>query len=452
MSAQSQSAGGQFHINTIPEPFYGGKNPVIYEEPHAGVKIKSKPIVEKTGSRFSGWFKKKAPLAAQTSRVVDEMAAPPLPPAPKARAQPSPMKPAVKSEEIKKSAPAPVQPSASPPKEGAKGELQKPKRPHLIHSPWRWVYVAAGVVGLLGIGGIVWYYLRPSALPPEPPPPVIVVPPILPPEPPLAVTTTTPEIVGGARPLRDTPEPVVFPSLLLADSVDLDVDSLTDAEEALLGTDSGVWDSDRDGYYDGQEVFNLYNPLGFAPIKLIDSGLIDEYQNSSWGYRLYYPKGWELAPVDRESRQVLLSAITGDFVEVRVFEKEGGESFVDWFGRVAVGQQYTDLIPIVNRFQESGFKRRDDLIAYFSTDRVVFVLLYHPGISETVSYRHLMQMVTQSFRPAKSIFEVPDQQPIPGVDASSSDTTSSFAEVTSPSSSNAVAPESDGETSPVFQP
>jgi len=44
--------------------------------------------------------------------------------------------------------------------------------------------------------------------------------------------------------------------------VDSDGDFLTDEREAELGTDSNNPDSDGDGYVDGIEVENNYNPLG----------------------------------------------------------------------------------------------------------------------------------------------------------------------------------------------
>ncbi|MBT6819260.1 MAG: hypothetical protein HOA57_02680, partial [Candidatus Magasanikbacteria bacterium] len=80
-----------------------------------------------------------------------------------------------------------------------------------------------------------------------------------------------------------------FPKLILVDTADIDNDALTDLEEELFNTDSGAFDTDGDGYYDGEEVNNLYNPTGLAPMRLVDAGLVQEYVNPTWQYRVYYP-------------------------------------------------------------------------------------------------------------------------------------------------------------------
>ncbi|MDD4902118.1 MAG: trypsin-like peptidase domain-containing protein [Patescibacteria group bacterium] len=51
-------------------------------------------------------------------------------------------------------------------------------------------------------------------------------------------------------------------SLTLKPAVDSDHDGLSDAQEAQLGTDPRNPDTDGDGYLDGSEVVNGYNPLG----------------------------------------------------------------------------------------------------------------------------------------------------------------------------------------------
>ena len=45
-------------------------------------------------------------------------------------------------------------------------------------------------------------------------------------------------------------------------AADTDDDNLYDEEEAQYGTDPNNPDSDGDGYLDGEEVKNGYNPLG----------------------------------------------------------------------------------------------------------------------------------------------------------------------------------------------
>lgn len=283
------------------------------------------------------------------------------------------------------------------------------------------LYIVAGVFFVVAIGAISWYYInqvsrvaspagqdeQETAVVVETPPTIeednTVIPPTMEEEP---VPTTTPAL---------EPQALEFPRMIFTNSVDLDSDSLTDMEEELFNTDSGTWDTDADGYYDGQETYNLYNPRGLAPIKLIDSGLIREYVNPTWGYRLYYPVGWQMGAVDAEADQVLFSAITGDYVEVRAVDRVGNESFQNWFSRNAVGQKFTDLVDFSNRFTEELQVRQDDLVAYLMDEKVVYVMIYHPGSTGSIPYRHVMQMIYQSFRPAGTTIEIPEQEILPTV-------------------------------------
>jgi hypothetical protein len=300
---------------------------------------------------------------------------------------------------LKKAPPPPPRPAA--PKKSKKGKI----------------LLLVGALLLLIFGGLTaWYYFqKPRAPEPPPPPPTR---PVLPPPPPPVVATTTPPVVEpppevATGTARFSDRIGQFPRILLVDSPDLDADTLTDAEEGVLTTDSGEWDTDGDGYFDGQEVMNLYNPRGFAPIRLVDSGLIREYVNPNWQYRIYYPLGWEAASVDAEGNQVIFSALSGDFVEVRAFQKNAGETFEQWFGRTVSGQQITDLVPLSNRFQEDGWRRKDNLVAYYETPETVFVIIYHPAVEDAIQFRQIMVMMRESFRPERTTVDIPEQPTLP---------------------------------------
>lgn len=249
------------------------------------------------------------------------------------------------------------------------------------------------------------------------------------------IATTTPEIIVPTTTPALQERTLEFPQIFLTNSADVDNDSLTDMEEEIFGVDSGAWDTDGDGYYDGQEVFNLYNPKGIAPMKIVDSGLVQEYVNPNWQYRVYFPVSWQVGTVDTEANQALFSALTGDFVEIDVFTKEENETFTDWFARKAVGQKYSDLQVFTNRFKEDGYKRADDLVAYFTADKRVYVLSYHPGATGFIPYRHVMQMMAQSFRPNKTSVDIPPQTvlpPPPAFDTSTASSPSAPAEISTP--------------------
>ncbi len=281
----------------------------------------------------------------------------------------------------------------------------------------------ASVAFLVAVGGITWYYLKEPLRNRTPEQQPVVVPPTQKPEEtPVVVPTSTEPIVATSTPVDTVPTTTVslapssinFSQKIFTDSSDLDADSMTDVEEEVYGIDSGVYDTDEDGYYDGMELFNLYNPRGVAPQRLVDSGLIAEYTNPTWQYRVYFPYSWESAAVDPASDQVLFSAITSDYVEIRVVKKEVGESFAAWFARNAFGEMYTDLSPLRNRFGIDGWKRDDDAVAYFETTDTVFVLLYHAADSTgTASFRQTFRMMMQSFRPTRAFSDIPEQTVLP---------------------------------------
>ncbi|PLX26443.1 hypothetical protein C0581_04530 [Candidatus Parcubacteria bacterium] len=292
------------------------------------------------------------------------------------------------------------------------------------------IIIISSVSFVVVVGAISWYYIaqynsakRQLENPPEETPVVEeipTVPDVV--EIPEVVTSTT-EVVTSTEEIPEivTSSPALesvfleFPPLLLLDTTDLDGDGLTDIEEELFDTDSGTWDSDSDGYFDGQEIFNLYNPRGFAPVKLIDSGLVQEYINPL-GYRVYYPLAWQTGDVDPKERQVLFSAISGDYVEIRAVEKKPRQTFVQWFGQNAEGQFFNDLKGFTNRFEQEGWYRRDSLVAYFEGDNYVYVILYHPKDRAPVAYRHVVQMMYQGFRVQKTNIELPDQELFPGLE------------------------------------
>lgn len=293
---------------------------------------------------------------------------------------------------------APLKPA---PSKAVPAKIPSAKKPH-SHTA---LLILGSVLFLVFLAVTAWYYIRQEA-PPSPrqvreaPPP-----PVRAPTPAPTATTTQGVSAPTSSPAIQPPQAVsarvglgVFPRLLLLDGADLDADVFTDAEEEVFGTDSGVWDTDADGYYDGQEVVNLYNPTGFAPVKIIDSGLVREYIHPSFGYRVYFPASWESAAVDPEAEQVIFSAVNGDFIEARTFQKSATESFEEWFGRTVAGQSFSDLVRTTNRFDTPGWRRRDHLVAYYETREAVFVLIYHPAVEEAIQYRHIMMMMRESFR------------------------------------------------------
>ncbi|MBT4153401.1 MAG: hypothetical protein HOE53_02005 [Candidatus Magasanikbacteria bacterium] len=355
-------------VQAMPDAFYGGKDPVIYHDK----KTSAAPAIKKPI---------KKPELKDLQAPVDPHAA-------------------------TKARPMPVQ-------------LQTPKTKLIV----------GGVVVFLLILGIVGYYLwqagiifTPKAAPIAPvvqeeqtrtvvPAPKITEPIDLPP---IVVPTTTPiedEIDVTKRPS------LTFPGSFLAPAVDVDTDGLTDLEEEIFNTDSGSQDSDADGYVDGVEVRNLYSPKNGAPSKLIDSGLAREYVNPTWKYRLYYPVGWQLDAVDSYANDVLINAVTGDYVMISAYTMEAGQTFVQWFAAEATAQKLQEYDKKTNRFSVPVYVRNDNRVALVVDETRIYVLMYMQGITDRFVYPTVMEMVWQSFRPADASAQLPEQVPVPTADS-----------------------------------
>lgn len=266
--------------------------------------------------------------------------------------------------------------------------------------------LGSGLFTLFLIGSGVYYWLtsRPAAPTATlPPPEVSVVTPqtTVTETPPIEAPATAEAVITAPISLAETP--LEYPNLLLADSADTDNDDLSNIAEELWKTDPLSPDTDGDVYNDGHEVYNLYNPIGQEPQKIIDSGLVTDYTNPVFGYKVFYPNTWAVGNVDPGSRDVLFSTLTGENIEVRVFDREAVQVFADWFAKWAPNEQYNDLLDFDSVFKDKSYRRKDYLVFYFYNDQNIFVIAYHTTDSATVNYRSVIKMMARSFRSPQNL-------------------------------------------------
>lgn len=244
-----------------------------------------------------------------------------------------------------------------------------------------------------------------------------------------STTSSTSQVAVLAR--------IDFPSLLLGDSQDTDNDGLSDREEEdVFATDPGVPDTDNDGYQDGHEAYYLYNPSGKEPERLLASGLVKEFDNPVLHYMVYRPAKWAEGNVDNEYRDMLWTTLTGESVEMREVDKKASQSFDEWFAEWAPKEKRSDLIEFTTYFSGSGFRRTDYLVYYFPVADKVYVLLYRPAPdSSTVNFRSVIKTMARSFRVPKSVAN--QLLPLVPLIASSSTTSSTSSMSTSTISNGA---------------
>jgi hypothetical protein len=192
---------------------------------------------------------------------------------------------------------------------------------------------------------------------------------------------------------------ISFPSSIVSLGFDGDGDGVSDSSEELFGTDATSPDTDEDKYPDGLELYHLYNPKGFAPMKLIEAGQVKEFENPNFGYKLYYPRDWASGNVDVDYKDMLFTSLNGESVEVRVVEKDPNQSFADWFAKWAPQENFSELKEFDSVFNVQGFSRKDNLVYYFFDDRYVYVILYRVMDGSTIAnYDVVIKMMARSFQ------------------------------------------------------
>lgn len=277
-----------------------------------------------------------------------------------------------------------------------------PSHPALALSNKRTFLLILCVVFVLGvIGGVVYYFIlkRTNPVQPLPPVPTVTTPETAVTEPESTAPTVTTTPTMPESPVPATAAPFTTVSAAIGLSADGDSDGLTDTEEDLFKTDPSLADSDKDNYQDSHEVYNLYNPTGKEPMKLSESGLVNTYTNPAYGFSLYTPVSWATGNVDPESKDVLFSTFTGEYVRVKVFTKDQNETADQFVIRVLPGENFSSYQTFSSVFKESAYRRKDFMVFVFLHSDIGVVIAYEtPPESAFINYPTVVKMMARSFK------------------------------------------------------
>mgnify|MGYP001609466506 CR=1 FL=1 len=176
-------------------------------------------------------------------------------------------------------------------------------------------------------------------------------------------------------------------------SHDTDNDGLTDQEELLYGTVASDPDTDDDTFRDGQEVIARYNPNGKN--KLTDSGLVKTYQNATYRYSILYPPSWTAGPLNAD-KLVLLTSITGEFIQISVQANTGGLSAREWYQSLNPSVSASSLkdVTVGNLL---GIIGPDGLNVYLADKANIYQITYNIGIKTEANYLSTFTMMYTSF-------------------------------------------------------
>lgn len=182
---------------------------------------------------------------------------------------------------------------------------------------------------------------------------------------------------------------VIMPGL------DSDSDGLTDKEETAIKTDLIKADTDGDGYSDGNELNNLYSPLG--PGKLFDNKTFLFYDNKTYKYEAHYPAEWKLTNVDGDN-SVMIDLPDEEFFQIVVQPNKNKQAITDWYR-----EEFN--IPVINQANVisgsgwQGVKSDDGLNVYLTNEATdnIFVISYNIGTKNVAEYINFFNLFVNNF-------------------------------------------------------
>jgi len=197
------------------------------------------------------------------------------------------------------------------------------------------------------------------------------------------VATTTVEIAPEAT------------DLSLRIGTDGDNDGLTDVEEILLGAGAATPDTDGDGYLDGFELINLYNPAGAG--KLTANSNISLYENKTFAYDLLYPSAWQTS-VNGGDDSLMFKTGDNQFVQV-IIQPNVNKQTVDAWYMEQLGVLTISAADRISGSNWQGIKSPDGLNIYLMDKKqnYIFSLTYNSGGGNILEYFNIFQMMVKSF-------------------------------------------------------
>jgi hypothetical protein len=215
----------------------------------------------------------------------------------------------------------------------------------------------------------------------------------------LEATTTEETVIPEAEEVAtSTPEQAVS----LQNSLDSDNDALTDVEETVFGTLPTNPDTDGDGYKDGIEVNNGYNPTKPGDSKLNESPFVISL-TTDYGvddFQVMYPKEWQ-SSVIKSGKQLLMTVTSGEVIKISVRDNQQGMSALAWYL-----QDHPDVMVSQLRLIEtqdgqlSGFYTVDGLAAYLTdgSKTKFYVFEYLISRQTEIRYPNIFSMIIKSVK------------------------------------------------------
>lgn len=181
----------------------------------------------------------------------------------------------------------------------------------------------------------------------------------------------------------------------LPSAADGDNDGLTAVEEQLYGTNEIVSDTDGDGYPDGSELLNGYDPTK-ANGALAASGLFKTF--SGQGYSIIYPTNWKLNSLS--STEVIFQSDGGEFVEIITIMNSNRLSLFDWYKEELPGSNAESTVEL--KINSLDALRTADHLNYYLTmpsdTSLIYLVTYNVGNLSEANYMTTFGAMIKSFK------------------------------------------------------
>ncbi len=196
--------------------------------------------------------------------------------------------------------------------------------------------------------------------------------------------------------MRLPPAPVAVEPLPPA-GLDTDSDGISDLEESLFGADPRSPDSDGDGFLDGNEVFNLYNPSGRAPAKLIESGLMKTI-SADIGWSLLIPKDWTSAMDTADGSEATIKSTHGETFVVKVEQNPQSQDIIDWYMAKNPEVDKSQILFFRSKGGYEGIIGVDLLTTYIPWNGKIFTFSYEMNNQPFINFRTAYSMMLNSLQ------------------------------------------------------
>jgi len=185
-------------------------------------------------------------------------------------------------------------------------------------------------------------------------------------------------------------------------AVDTDMDTFSDAEEIVFGTDPSNPDTDQDSFPDGKEVLNLFSPNSpDASKKLWETTVINKYHHPTAGYELLYPSAWVARATSSTGDEIVFTSPTGPSVTVSATANTARVSAKEWYAKSHPEVSQSQVV-VTTKSGLSGVGSPTGLLSMFTVQANgspwVITMQYHPAGETVATYKQLYTMMVGSLQ------------------------------------------------------